>query len=131
MAKRARGELGRLRRVRNIIQLSNFLGMTLAEIAEYIPPQRGKREHITASTLDGYGKRRPDGEMRLPNRDQLDEISRLVARKLTARYGVTIGAWAEMNSPLRISPRKVCFNHKEPYVFEIRRHTDKCRRCNR
>lgn len=129
--KRARGELSRLRQVRNIAQLADFLGVTLVELAAQLPSQHRARKHISASTICGWGKRRPDGQMRLPDRNQLDAIARLVARHLTARYHTQIGAWAEMNSPLRISPRKVCFNHNKPFVFEIRRHTDKCRRCKR
>lgn len=127
--KRSRGELGRLRQVRNIAQLADFLGMTLNELAAQLPSQQRNRKHVSASTVCGWGKRRPDGQMRLPSQKQLDAMARLVARHLTARYHTEIGAWAEMNSPLMISPRKVCFNHIKPFVFEIKRHTDKCRRC--
>lgn len=127
--KRARGELGRLRQVRNITQLANFLGMTLVELAAQLPSQHRARKHISAATLCGWDKRRPDGQVRLPSRAQLDAMARLVARHLTARYGVTIGAWAEMNSPLKIVAKKLC--PKCGRVFEIRRHTDKCRKCKR
>lgn len=125
----AKSELTILRQVRNVAQLANFLGVTLAELAAQLPSQHRARKHVGASTVCGWGKRRPDKQIRLPSRAQLDAMALLVARKLTARYGVTIGAWAEMNSPLRIVAKKLC--PKCGRVFEIRRYTDKCRRCNR
>jgi hypothetical protein len=125
--KHIRSELAGLKHVKNVAQLADWLGLSVADFALAMPSNWRSRGHVTAQTVCGWGKRRPDGQVRKPGRAQLDAMARLVAEKLTARYGVTIGAWCEMNSPLVVTPKKLC--QRCGRVFEIRRHTDKCHRC--
>jgi hypothetical protein len=105
-AKHPKSELARLRAVRNITQAIEFLGLSVADFAALMPSQWSTRKHISAQLVCDWkrGRRRPSGSHTDSGmHQQLDHIARIMAEKISQRYGREVGVKIEAHSPWKVT----------------------------
>lgn len=100
-AKRAKSDLSRVRTLRNLRQVKNFLALSWRDLAALIPKRGGG--HFAHSTVMAWA----DGKRELAD-TQFNRICQLVANRLTTRYGREVAVYATRNSPWRIKPIVWC-----------------------
>lgn len=119
--RNTRSELAKLKYLRKVGPIVDFLGMTVADFAAFIPSQWSTRKHISPQLVCDWKRGR-----RKPNRTQIDRIAQLIANRLTARYGREIGISIKTNSPWRVQAWVWCVVCKK--YHELKSARQKCKR---
>lgn len=120
-AKRTKSDLSRVKSLRNLRQVKEFLALSWRDLAARIPKRGGG--HYSHGELMAWA----DGTRTMAD-EQFVDVCRLIARKLTARYGREIGVKAWRNSPWKIQPWVIC--ERCGKEAELKQWNQKCR-CKR
>lgn len=118
-AKRTKSDLSRVKSLRNLRQVKDFLSLSWRDLAALLPKRGGG--HYSHGELMAWA----DGTRTMAD-EQFVDVCRLVARKLTARYGREIGLDASRNSPWKLKPVIWCYRCNKWH--ELKRWNQKCQR---
>lgn len=120
--------LNDLHKARTLKDARHWLGLSLRQMANVMEPQGDRRQsHLSKATIAAWENPR---DKRKPNSEQIRQVGVMIANKLTAELGRTIGVKMHVNSPWRIRAYTQCCDCGR--WFEMQRDTSKrCKRCRR
>jgi transcriptional regulator with XRE-family HTH domain len=118
--------LAELHRVKTLKDARRWLGLSLNELAKKIKPTGDRPQLRVSKSLIAKW----ENGTRTPSDEQVRRVGELVANKLTADFGFTIGVKVKVNSPWRITAWRMCVVCRR--WFEMKRDTSRrCARCVR
>lgn len=120
--KMTRSVLADLRAIRNVAQAIEFLGLSVAEFAALMPSQWSTHKHVSPQLVCDWKR-----GYRKPGLSQRNRIAQLLANKMTARYGRSVGVMIVVKSPWKVTAWTWC--DKCQTRHEWKRYNQRCGRC--
>jgi hypothetical protein len=116
--------LAELHKVRTLKDARYWLGQSLNELAKKIKPSGDRPQSRVSKSLIAKW----ENGTRTPSDEQIHRIGELIATKLTADFGFTVGVKVRVNSRWRVTAWRMCVVcHR---WCEMKRDTSRrCARC--